>query len=207
MKGFFITIEGLDGAGKTTQIKFLKEYIERRGYDVVVTREPGGTPISEKIRNIILDKENSEMCPKAEALLYAASRAQHTTEVIHPAIKAGKVVICDRFVDSSLVYQGAGRSLGLEAIKNINDFATNHIEPNLTIFFDISPEITVERIRESKEIDRLEQEEIAFHYSVYNEYKNLANKYSNRIKVVNANNSIDNIKNDIEIVINKLLEA
>ncbi|QUH25112.1 dTMP kinase [Serpentinicella alkaliphila] len=207
MKGLFITIEGLDGAGKTTQIAFIKEYLINRGYNVIVTREPGGTRIGEKIRNIILDRENEEMCGMTEALLYAASRAQHVSEVIIPAIERGNVVLCDRFVDSSIVYQGAGRGLGYNIIKTINDFATNYLEPNLTIFFDIPPEITVERIKASRQSDRLEQEEIHFHKKVYEEYKELAKKFPNRIKIVKADNTVENIKNDIEVIIKELLEA
>lgn len=207
MKGIFITIEGLDGAGKTTQIRYIKEFLEKKGYEVLVTREPGGTIIGEKIRNIILDKEHMEMSGMTEALLYAASRSQHVSQVIIPALERNVVVLCDRFVDSSLVYQGAGRGLGYEVIKTINDFATNFLEPNLTIFFDIPPEITIERIRASRQSDRLEQEEIYFHNKVYNEYIELSKKFQNRIKIVKANNTIENIKSDIEVIIKELLEA
>jgi len=207
VKGIFITIEGLDGAGKTTQIRYIKEFLEKKGYEVLVTREPGGTIIGEKIRNIILDKEHMEMSGMTEALLYAASRSQHVSQVIIPALERNVVVLCDRFVDSSLVYQGAGRGLGYEVIKTINDFATNFLEPNLTIFFDIPPEITIERIRASRQSDRLEQEEIYFHNKVYNEYIELSKKFQNRIKIVKANNTIENIKSDIEVIIKELLEA
>lgn len=207
MKGLFITIEGLDGAGKTTQIGFVKEFMVNQGYEVIITREPGGTSIGEKIRKIVLDRDNGEMSSKTEALLYAASRSQHVSEVIEPALRKGIVVICDRFVDSSLVYQGAGRALGYESIRIINEFATNHLEPDLTILFDIPPEVTIERLKTSRQSDRLEQEEIHFHYKVYNEYIALSNKFPNRIKIVNAKNTIEQIKKDIEEIIKKLLGA
>lgn len=147
------------------------------------------------------------MSAMTEALLYAASRSQHVSEVIIPALENNMVVLCDRFVDSSIVYQGAGRGLGYDVIKIINDFATNFIEPNLTIFFDIPPEITIERIKASRQSDRLEQEEIHFHNKVYNEYKELSKRFPSRIKKVNANNTIENIKLDIERIIEELLEA
>jgi len=132
-KGLFITIEGPDGAGKSTQIIFIKKFLEEKGYEVLLTREPGGTVIGEKIRGLLLDKSHQEMSDITEALLYAASRAQHVAELIIPALSEGKIVLCDRFVDSSIVYQGKGRGLGLESITNINDFATCGLKPNLTI--------------------------------------------------------------------------
>ncbi|MGV8146004.1 MAG: dTMP kinase [Alkaliphilus sp.] len=205
MKSLFITIEGTDGAGKSTQIAHLKELLLAKGFKVTLTREPGGTRISEKIRKIILDKNNSEMSDRAEALLYAASRAQHVEEVIIPALKRGGIVICDRFVDSSMVYQGRGRSLGYESIKGINDFATGQLEPNLTILFDIKPEISLKRINARKNGDRLEREKLNFHQEVYNGYRDLEKMYPDRIKSVDANRSVKQIRKDIELIIEKLL--
>ena len=137
MSGLFITMEGTDGAGKTTQINRLAQYFEDKGYKVICTREPGGTPISEKIREIIIDKNNTEMTDMTEALLYAAARAQHTQEVILPALKEGDIVISDRFVDSSVVYQGFARSIGERLIKNINKYAVGDLEPDITFFLKL----------------------------------------------------------------------
>jgi len=197
-KGLFITIEGPDGAGKSTQIPFIKRFLEGKGYKVLLTREPGGTVIGEKIRGILLDKNHQEMSDITEALLYSASRAQHVTEVIMPALNEGIVVLCDRFVDSSIVYQGKGRGLGLESIKNINDFATCGLTPDLTILLDIDPEIGLKRVKATKEVDRLEQEKLDFHRKVYEGYKELVNMYPERIKVITANQPIEEVNKDIE---------
>ncbi len=205
-KGLFITIEGTDGSGKSTQIPFIKGFLEKKGYKVLLTREPGGTQIGEKIRDLLLDKQNKEMCDMTEALLYAASRAQHVKEFIVPALKQGKVVLCDRFVDSSIVYQGKGRELGLETVKSINDFATCGLEPDLTILLDIDPEKGLERVKENSDVDRLEQEKLAFHKKVYEGYKDLSNLYPNRIKVISADQSIQEISSDIEDKLEILLK-
>ena len=197
-KGLFITIEGPDGAGKSTQIPFIKRFLEKKGYEVLLTREPGGTVIGEKIRGLILDKNHQEMSDITEALLYAASRAQHVAELIIPALNEGKVVLCDRFVDSSMVYQGKGRGIGLESIRNINDFATDGLRPNLTILLDIDPEVGLKRIKATKEVDRLEQEKLDFHRKVYEGYMELINMYPERIKVISGNQSIEDISKDIE---------
>jgi len=197
-KGLFITIEGPDGAGKSTQIPFIQRFLEEQGYKVLLTREPGGTVIGEKIRGILLDKNHQEMSDITEALLYSASRAQHVTEVIMPALNEGIVVLCDRFVDSSIVYQGKGRGLGLESIKNINDFATCGLTPDLTILLDIDPEIGLKRVKATKEVDRLEQEKLDFHRKVYEGYKELVNMYPERIKVITANQPIEEVNKDIE---------
>lgn len=204
-KGLFITIEGLDGAGKSTQIHFMKEFLEKRGLTVLLTREPGGTPIGEKIRDIILDKNHLEMASTTEALLYAASRAQHVAEVILPALDRGEIVLCDRFVDSSMVYQGRGRNLGYDTVKKINDFATQGLEPDLTIFFDIHPEISLQRINTRGKGDRLEQEKFSFHHAVYEGYMDLAKMYSHRIKIVRADRDIQEIRSDIEKMLKELL--
>lgn len=204
-KGLFITIEGPDGAGKSTQIIFVREFLEEKGYEVLLTREPGGTIIGEKIRDLILDKDHQEMSDVTEALLYAASRAQHVAELIIPAINGGKVVLCDRFVDSSIAYQGKGRGLGLESIRDINDFATIGLKPDLTIFLDIDPEIGLKRIKATKELDRLEQEKLDFHRKVYEGYMELINMYPERIKVISANQSIEEISKEIEIKLKTLI--
>ncbi|SNS45694.1 thymidylate kinase [Anaerovirgula multivorans] len=204
--GLFISIEGLDGAGKSTQMAFMEKFFQQRGFEVLLTREPGGTIIGEKIRDIILDRQHQEMADTTEALLYAASRAQHVKELIVPALQEEKVVLCDRFVDSSIAYQGGARGLGQEAVKAINDFATQGLKPDLTIFFDISPETSLKRI-DSKKVDRLEQEKIDFHMTVYNTYLDLAKKDPSRMKVVKADRGITAISKDIEDLLLQLIDA
>lgn len=203
-KGLFISIEGLDGAGKSTQMQFIKEFLEKRSFQVLLTREPGGTNIGEKIREILLDPQHQEMADMTEALLYAASRAQHVEEFILPALKEGKVVLCDRFVDSSIAYQGGARGLGQQAVKDINSFATRGLQPNLQIF-DISPEISLGRIHPEK-VDRLEQEKVEFHKGVYDTYLSLAKENPNRIKIVKADRGISEISQDIENILVELIE-
>lgn len=204
-RGYFISIEGPDGSGKSTQIKLINDYFTGKGFDVVETREPGGTRISEKIRDIILDKENTEMFPVTEALLYAASRAQHVHEVIEPCIRSGKVVICDRYVDSSIVYQGIGRDLGVDAVYMINNIATQGIMPDLTILFDIDPEVALSRKIDDGEADRLELEKLEFHKKVYNGYKEIA-RGNSRIKVIDASRSVMEIHKDVIDAIDNFLE-
>lgn len=195
-EGYFISIEGPDGSGKSTQIGLMKEYFIQKGFQVIETREPGGTKISEKIREIILDNDNKEMSAVTEALLYAASRAQHVHEVIKPSILEGKIVICDRYVDSSIVYQGIARGLGVDSVTCINDFAIQGLMPGLTFLFDIDPETALNRKINNGEADRLELEDIKFHKKVYNGYRDIS-KGSNRIKIINASRSVDEIHSDV----------
>ncbi len=205
MKGTFITVEGPDGAGKSTQIKLLTEYLEDKGCSVILTREPGGTNISEIIRNIILDNDNTEMASITEALLYAASRAQHVHEIIIPALNNGKIIICDRFVHSSLVYQGVGRNLGIDKVKHINDFAIQGVKPDITLFLDISPEVALKRKTKSNKGDRLEQEDVSFHRKVYEGYLEIIKMFPNEIDVVDASGSINSIFNRIKLIVDKKL--
>lgn len=197
-KGIFITVEGTDGSGKTTQINLIKDYIEKIGCEVVLTREPGGTVIGEKIRDILLDKENKNICSITEMLLYASARAQLVRELIIPSIEKGKTVICDRFVDSSYVYQGFGRGINLETITLVNNIAVAEIIPDITFFFDLSPEIALKRRISSTGADRIEQEKMNFHMKVYEGYKKLANLYPERIKVIDGSRNIDEIFLDIK---------
>lgn len=196
-KGLFITVEGTDGSGKTTQIRLIEEYLRHKGYKVVLTREPGGTNISEKIRSITLDAGNTEMGAITEMLLYASARAQLVSEVIKPAIDNGAIVICDRFIDSSLVYQGFGRGIDLEVVMTVNRVAMNGIFPDITLFFDISPQIALERRIAATGTDRIEKEKMDFHIRVYEGYKKVAQMYPERIKTINADGSIDNVFNDV----------
>lgn len=194
-KGCFITFEGVDGSGKSTQIEKLKSYLEEQGHQVLLTREPGGTPISETIRQIILDPKNCEMTALTEAMLYAASRAQLVAEVIKPAIEQGKIVICDRFVDSSIAYQAYGRNLG-EAVEQINQYAVAGCMPDLTILMRVRPQIGTERI-EDREKDRIEMEQQSFHDAVYRGYEELAQNNPQRIVTVDASRSIEEIYDDV----------
>ncbi len=206
MKGLLITLEGPDGCGKSTQIAFLKEYFEKQGYSVVETREPGGTAISEQIRSVILDTENSAMQDMAELLLYAAARAQLVGEVIKPAIDAGKVVICDRFVDSSAVYQGIARDLGVDTVYDVNSYALQGIMPDVTIFLDMPAAEGIKRKKGQHELDRMELESVEFHEKVVEGYRQLAREYEERIFRVDAMLSIEEIREiirkKVDVVIN-----
>lgn len=186
-KGLFITFEGVDGCGKSTQMRFLSEYLmEECALTPVLTREPGGCNISEKIRDLVLDIENKEMGDRTEALLYAAARAQHVEEVIAPAIREEKIVLCDRFIDSSLAYQGVGRDLGIEAIMNINRFAMGSIMPDQTFFLDFPPQLAFERMSKKRVHDRLETQEEEFYIMLYNGFVELAKRYPERIIRIDA---------------------
>ena len=201
MSGVFITFEGSDGAGKTIQSQLLYDYLTNQSIDVVLTREPGGTKISEQIRAIILDNNNDEMFDMTEALLYAAARAQHVEEVIKPNLSKGKIVICDRFVDSSVAYQGAGRGLGLDLIENINNYATLGLKPDLTFFLDLKPSEGIKRKKAERELDRLESEMAKFHQKVYNAYGVIVKENHKRIVVIDASDTIEHVH---EMIITKL---
>lgn len=205
MRGKFITVEGTDGAGKSTQIELLVKYLQNNGFEVVVTREPGGTSISEKIREIILDVENSEMSDITEALLYAASRAQHISQKIKPAVEAGKVVICDRFVDSSIAYQGYARGLDMGLIEDVNMYAVDGMIPDATLFFDIKPEIGIARKKNVQSLDRIEKEALDFHYKVYNGYKELLDKYPQRIKRIDAEKDVEEVHKQVVEILKEIL--
>lgn len=196
MRGYFVSFEGPDGAGKST---VLKEVLNQIGSELktqyLVTREPGGSKIAEKIRDTILDPANDKMDNKTEALLYAASRSQHVEEIIRPALKEGKVVFSDRYVDSSLAYQGAGRDLGIQEVKQINDFATDKLDPDLTFFLDLAPEVGLKRIEKLRpgQEDRLEQENLAFHKKVYAGFLKVKEMYPERFVTVDATQPIDQV--------------
>lgn len=193
MQGIFISMEGPDGSGKSTQITLLKDYLEKLGYETLVTREPGGTIISEHIRAIILNKDYTEMGYMTEALLYAAARAQLVTEVIAPALKAGKAVISDRFIDSSAVYQGMARGLGVDNVYQINSFATQGIMPDITIHLDLPAKVGLARAKGRAALDRMELESTAFHERVAEGYRELAALDRTRIHTIDATASIEEI--------------
>ncbi len=191
----FITLEGPEGSGKTSAINKVKEILQSQGHEIVMTREPGGTSISEQIREVILNKENTSMDPRTEALLYAASRRQHLVEKIWPSVKEGKIVICDRYLDSSLAYQGFARNLGIEDILKINMYATENTFPDLTLLFDLDPEIGLERINvdKNREVNRLDLEKLSFHKAVREGYLKLAKMYPERFVIIDASKSKEEV--------------
>lgn len=198
VKGKFVTFEGPDGSGKTSVLQSVIAHLEKAGIDYLETREPGGNRIAEAIRKIILDKNLTEMDARTEALLYAAARRQHLVETVFPALRKGKLVLSDRYVDSSIAYQGAGRRIGEEAVAQMNDFATGGLVPDLTLYFDVAPEVGLQRIKKhrSNEIDRLDIEPLAFHETVHKAYLKLAQQESERIIKIDANQPLGNVIND-----------
>ena len=206
--GLFISIEGPEGSGKTTVAKKVTEKLEEEGYKVLYTREPGGVEIAEKIRDIILDVKNTNLDPKSEALLYAASRRQHLVEKVDPALKKGYIIICDRFVDSSLAYQGHARKIGIDEVFNINKFAIGETWPDLTILLDIDPQIGLDRINteRNQEVNRLDLESINFHKLVHDGYEIIKNKYRNRFTIVDGNKSKDEVFNEVYSLIKQEIE-
>ncbi|EHE86070.1 thymidylate kinase [Latilactobacillus curvatus CRL 705] len=196
MAGKLITFEGPDGAGKTSTLMAVVPLLESKcNQDIIVTREPGGNPIAEKIRNVILDVENTAMDDRTEALLYAAARRQHIVEKIEPALADNKIVICDRFVDSSIAYQGAGRGIGEEAVAQMNLFATNGLAPDLTVYLDVPSEVGLQRIKQNRQdqYDRLDQEKLAFHQKVRQSYLQLAQDNPERIQTIDATADLDTV--------------
>ena len=202
-KGKFIVLEGGEGSGKSTILEMIYEFLIESGIDCIKTREPGGIKISEDIREIILDKNNTEMDRKTEALLYAAARRQHLVEKVIPALNNGKVVLCDRFIFSSLAYQGYARKINVNEIFEVNKFAIGEYMPDLNILFDISPEIGLARINKNKdrEVNRLDLEKLDFHNTVREGYKNLAKENQEKFEVINAEKSIDEVFNNVKNII------
>ena len=192
-RGAFITLEGPEGAGKTTILQLLGAALEKEGHRVVVTREPGGIPIAEQIREVILNKENTAMDSRTEALLYAAARRQHLVERIIPALEQGMIVLCDRFIDSSLAYQGHARGLGIEEIYSINTFAIADVMPDITLYFDIDPDEGLKRIQANnhREVNRLDLEAIDFHKKVRDGYQLVINRWKERFVLIDASQSLE----------------
>lgn len=203
-RGLFITMEGPDGSGKSTQIAAIEKYFEEKGQKVLLTREPGGTQISEKIRELLLDKANSEMDPMAEALLYAASRAQLVSQVIKPALDEGINVICDRFVDSSIAYQAYGRGLG-DSVAVINAYAVRDCMPDVTFLMKLNPAIGKSRIASDAQ-DRIEMEKIDFHNRVFAGYEAIELEYPDRVVGIDATEDIETISSEIIAKLERLLE-
>lgn len=203
----FITFEGGEGSGKSTVMKDVATRLEKEGYKLVLTREPGGTPIAEEIRNVILDKANTKMDPRTEALLYAASRRQHLVEKIWPALERGEIVLCDRYLDSSLAYQGGARGLGVDEVLSINMFATEGEYPDLTLLFDLEPEEGLKRIEKNKgrEVNRLDLEKLEFHKKVRDNFHALAKKYSTRYVIIDASKPLNEVEDEVYKIIKETL--
>ena len=203
----FITLEGPEGSGKTTAVEATVKKLQEMGYEIVRTREPGGTPIAEQIRNVILDKANTAMDERTEALLYAASRRQHLVEKVWPALKEGKIVICDRYLDSSLAYQGGARGLGIDEVLNVNLFATENTWPDLTLLFDIKPEVGLARINANadREVNRLDLEKIDFHNKVRESFLALAKRFPDRYVIIDASMEREQVaKATMEAILSRL---
>ncbi|GGA70751.1 dTMP kinase [Ornithinibacillus halotolerans] len=209
MTGYFITFEGGEGAGKTSILHSIASKLKEKGYDIVTTREPGGIRISEQIRNIILNPLHTEMDARTEALLYAAARRQHLVEKVFPALEQGKIVLCDRFIDSSLAYQGYARELGIDEVFTINQFAIQNSMPDLTLFFDIKPEKGLARIaaNEDRERNRLDLEKLNFHEKVYEAYQILVQRFPERIQVINADQTLKQVEEDSLSLITQFLNT
>lgn len=205
MKGLFVSLEGNEGAGKTTAAYTLKEELEKRGYPVLYTREPGGSQIAEQIRNVLLDPNNTNMDPKTEAILYAASRRQHLSEIVRPALKKGMIVLCDRFIDSSLVYQGIARDLGIEEVEALNMYATDNLWPDLTLLLLVDVETGLDRVKKRGEMNRLDQESLSFHKDVKKGYELIAKRYPKRIQSIDANQTQSQVSQEcLDILLEKL---
>lgn len=204
MKGLFITFEGCEGCGKTTILEKIYSKLLELGIPCIKTREPGGVKISEEIRNVILDVNNTSMESRTEALLYAASRRQHLVEVVIPKLEEGYVVLCDRYLDSSLAYQGYARGIGVDDVLKINDFAINGLYPDKTIFLDVKPSVGLARINSNngREVNRLDKEALSFHNKVYDGYKLLADKFGDRFVTIDGEREIDEVyTNTLDVIL------
>ena len=199
------SIIGPNGSGKTTIVNGIKKMLNEKGIDYIQTREPGGSEIAEKIRQVILDKNNDKMDARTEALLYAASRRQHIVEVVLPALKAGKLVLCDRFVDSSLAYQGYARGIGIDEVYKMNQFATEGLLPDLTIYLTVTPQVGIKRKSAQKELDRLERENLGFHEKVYQGYQKVVEMFPDRIVAIDGERDAQAVIADTVVVVEAFL--
>lgn len=198
LTGKFITFEGPEGSGKTSVIDGVYDYFINNGYNCMITREPGGIKISEEIREIILSKENTEMDAYTEALLFAAARSQHLKEKILPALEKGMIIFCDRFIDSSLAYQGHARDLGIDEVYQINKFAIGNHMPDITIFIDVPPKVGLQRVfgNENRKVDRLDLETLEFHNKVYEGYKIVEKRFKDRFVIIDGTNNKETVIED-----------
>ena len=193
----FITLEGPEGSGKSTQIKRLAKRLELMGFPVITTREPGGTPIGDQIRQVLVRMENKELHPRTEILLFLAARAQLVEQLIKPALQDGKIILCDRYGDSTLAYQGYGHGLDLEKLRQMLDFATDHLKPDLTILLDLDVKLGLMRKKAEDEWNRLDAYEVLFHERVREGYLNLAREEPDRWRIVDASQGIDPVQEDL----------
>ena len=207
MSGLFITFEGVEGGGKTTQMQLLRQALEERGCRVLLTREPGGAPIAEAIRGVLLDPAHKAMAPTTELLLYEAARAQHVAEVIGPALEEGRIVLCDRFADSTTAYQGTARGLDYAELDKLHRIATGGIWPHLTFVLDLSPEEGLNRARERGRFDRMEQESLDFHERVRQGFLRIANMDPDRVTIVNAARPLEDVARHILRRLDEYLQA
>ena len=206
MKGFFITFEGTEGSGKTTVIEKVEQYYINKGFNVIRTREPGGSKIAEQIRNVVLDVNNTAMDSITEAMLYAASRRQHLVEKVLPFLEQGYIVLCDRFIDSSLAYQGHARGLGIDKVYQLNLIATNGLLPDATIYVDVRPEVGLARIKtNNREQNRLDLEKLSFHDKVYEGYRIVSEMFKDRFKVINGEQDRESVFMDTVKVLDELI--
>ena len=213
MAGIFITFEGIEGCGKSTQIRILNDTLKAKGEDTVLTREPGGTAIGEKIRQVLLNADFKAMFPLTELLLYAAARCQHVGEVIRPALDQGKIVLCDRYADATTAYQGAARSIDKQFLKKIHQLSTNDLKPDLTLLLDCPVELGLQRTREREpelpegaSMDRFEKENLEFHQRVRNGYLQIAKEEPSRVKIINALDDIETVHQNIVQEVMRILK-
>ncbi len=204
----FITFEGVEGCGKSSVLTKVYDELKKEGFDVIQTREPGGVKIAEEIRKVLLDKENTMMDKRTEALLFAASRRQHLIEKVWPALKENKIVLCDRFIDSSLAYQGGGDGIGVNEVLNVNLFATENTFPDLTILFDIDPRVGLARINKNanREVNRLDVKELSFYDTIRNTFLELAKEYKDRFVVIDASMDFDTVYQNVLKIIKEKIE-
>ncbi|MBI3609675.1 MAG: dTMP kinase [Nitrospirae bacterium] len=207
MRGFFITFEGTEGSGKSTQINILARYLIRRGYDVLKTREPGGTGFGEQIRKVLLSVKNHGLDPRAELFLYLAGRSQHLEEAVFPALQKGKVVLCDRFSDATLAYQGFGRRLDMKTVRTAVKYAAKGLSPDLTLLLDLDVRLGLDRVRNRGKCDRMDREQLEFHKRVRAGYLRLAETEPDRIKVVAAAQEKEAVAGEIQAVVEQHLRC
>ncbi len=203
MAGLFITLEGIEGVGKTTQLEFVAEYLQKQGREFVITREPGGTPVGEGVRSLVLDNKHTGMAADTELLLMFAARAEHIDKVIRPALEAGKVVLCDRFTDASYAYQGLGRNISTERISMLEDWVQKGLKPDLTLLLDAPVEIGLDRAAKRSEKDRFESEALDFFEAVRNCYLEIAKNEPQRMKVIDASLDLESVKKQVLSVLQK----
>jgi dTMP kinase len=208
-QGLFVSFEGPEGAGKTTIINLLIEQLKKDGFQAISTREPGGIEIAEQIREVILNKNNTAMDARTEALLYAAARRQHLVEKVKPALEVGSILLCDRFLDSSLAYQGYARGLGIDEVLSINQFAIENMMPRVTFYFDIDPKIGLERIHKNngREVNRLDLENIEFHQRVREGYLLLADRYPERLVKIDASQPLQQVFDEVQGKLKQILHT